>query len=73
MLVNLYLKDGNVIKNCFLYPEDVKNGELPFVSKEKIEQALGKVLWGFKYISFQTESLHAQIHVNNIEKYEFVN
>jgi hypothetical protein len=72
MLVNLYLIDGIVIKNAYLYPEDVKNGELPFASKEQIDQALTKVPWGFKHVSFQTESLHAQVHVNNIEKYEYI-
>jgi hypothetical protein len=72
MLLNIYTKDGNVIKNCNVYPEDVKNGDLPYLDIEQIETALRKVPWGIKYISFQTESLHGQVHVNNIEKYEII-
>jgi hypothetical protein len=70
MRVNLYLKDGNVIKRCNIYPEDVKNGDLPYVIKDQIDQALSKVAWGIKYVSFQTESSQGQVHVNNIERFE---
>ncbi|MBL4951059.1 hypothetical protein JK635_02240 [Neobacillus sp. YIM B02564] len=72
MLVNLYLTDGNILKECSLYPEDVKNGDLPYKTQEEITTALYKVPWGLKYISYQTKSLHGQVHVNSIEKYEFV-
>lgn len=73
MLVNIYTKEGNVIKKCNIYPEDVKQGDLPYSTKEQIDNALGKVPWGFKFISFQTENIHGKIHVNNIEKYEIHN
>lgn len=70
MLIDINTEDGNVIKKCNIYPEDVRQGNLPFVSEEQIEKALSKVPWGHKYISFQTENIHGQIHVNNIISYE---
>lgn len=72
MLVNLYLKEGNVINGCNIYPEDVERGGLPYRTEEEIDTSLMQVPWGNKYISFQTENINGRIHVNNIVRYEVV-
>jgi hypothetical protein len=71
MLVDIYTDDGNVIRKCNIFPEDVKQGDLPFASKEQIDDAIRKVPWGFKFISFQTKNINGKIHVNNIKTYTF--
>lgn len=70
MLVDIYTKEGNVIKRCSIYPDDVKSGDPPFTDIEQIENAFKKVPWGVKYISFQTKNINGFVHVNNVEKYE---
>lgn len=72
MRLDLYLEDGTIIKNCAIYPEDVETGDQNIQDKEEIVSMLQKVPWGMKHISYQSRLTQGKIHVNNIDKYEFV-
>jgi len=72
MRVNLHLEDGNNIYKCYLYPEDVRNGFANLTEIEDIENALGKVLWGRKLVSFQSGSINGKTHVNQIKSWDIV-
>jgi hypothetical protein len=72
MLVNIYTKEGSIIKQCSLFEANVRNGDSPFTNLADINKAMLKVPWGEKYSSFQSKELNGTIHVNNIERYTII-
>lgn len=73
MLVNLYLDDESVIRECAIFPEEVNKGDQNYNSKNEVDTALSKVPWGNKFISYQSKYMQGRIHVNNILSYEYCN
>ena len=43
MFVNLYLTDGSNIRCCSIFPDEVKTGDMPYLSKDAIDKAISKV------------------------------
>lgn len=72
MFVNLYLTDGSNIRCCSIFPDEVKTGDMPYLSKDAIDKAISKVPWGNKFISYQSKTMSGRLHVNNIDYYEAV-
>lgn len=73
MLVDIELKNGSILLDCVIFPENVKQGDLPYSSKEDVVNAFNKVPWGFKFVSFQNESINGMVHVNNVKNFTFHN
>jgi hypothetical protein len=69
LLVNIELKDGTILKNCAIYPEDAKKGDMGFKTVSEIDKAFSKIPWGKKFITFQNELINGHCHVNNIISY----